>query len=1282
MANNKKQRYYFLTFFLILFIGSTGVFLTKTDVGFNIVYKILRQQISSKFNYQLSIKDMNTPVRTSLEASYLEFSNEDSTIILTIDTLNINYKGIFELFGRRHLDSLHLVEPQIYIKLGEGNKKGSGLPEINFPNFLVNTIKIDNAKLQIETPDTLIDQTIDHLQFHYSGRRGGAVLAINDLKLKNEALGIDVKGLSSEIVFKNNIAKLHNLNFIFNDSRITSNGKIRYVEPFRFQFAFNIQDFAIEDYIELPVIKENDKIDLDLDIMGDFKVFTATIGLKGTLNDRKIDYSTLNLEYKDDYLHLLQATFKNQGTDISVYGSYGIKDKYITTTFSSYALTPSDWLENIPDFDFQGRLRATGYLEERLKINYDFDCKDLFGLETATLNGNILLHGLNEIVLDSSNLIYLPDGLLKARGTIKNLKNVDLDIYGNITSLNDLEIPNIGEIKADDIYLTLKILGEIKDPDIQMNFNLDTLKYETYTVNNLNVSLFSNKTISQPGGAVLVSFENATIDSFMIGSLQSYIRVEENMVYLDYLDLSHENYLMNMSGSIKDLKEFTVQTLKGQYQGEDIYLLDPVTFTLSDDGYSLSRYDILYRDALLYGSLDVKNDLIDASMNIAGAELNSLPLISTIMDSVSGILDMNLDITGTLNDPEIRSGLVIKKAHAFGLDMNRIRSDLYYIDSMAYINDFRFDISDNRKIALKGRLPLSVNLHAGKIVEMLPQDSLYVDLDVKNVWLSKLLPFIFKKIHIAGNASTSGTITGTINDPIMNANMFIDDPVVMKIEGDSIKGMFHYRNERIFFNDVDIFADNGRYQGNANFFMDLRFQPEAERFSRDSSLYVYVQGTDDEMIYLTPFIDLMESFNADLYTELEITGNFKEPIKNGRVTVKDGHLVLGILGNEIENLEGGAIMKDNIMDVELKGKLSSVSYTLAGILGLEKENINNKYNFDLSGDMDMRYLIRPQFNLQLTGDQMSIVTLNENINLTTGAVDLAITGRDTLTVSGDATVREGLIEFGLNRAAQEAVASTEQRRRIKTAYSINAIIDKVYFRNQFIDATLNGEMILQKFASEDRTKMGGELFVTEGFFNYWASVFVLDEGSLILDQFDNNHRLNIIANKEIENGDNEIIASITGELNNPEITFSDKNNEKSQAEIVQVLTVGEIASVLDGVVETGIGSEGNNFNLGSAATALLTLAEVPLEQQARKLGGVGGLDRIDIKGGTEGTYIDETTALVIGGRIGRNFYLTYEGSQSDLLNIEYEYRLNNKVSIVGKANEEQVGGAIRLRLQY
>jgi autotransporter translocation and assembly factor TamB len=1275
----KRQKYYFLAYFLILLIGSTGIFLTKTDAGFTIVYKILKRQIDKQYNITLSIEDIFTPLRSNLEADMLEFANADSSIMIKANKVNVSYKGIFELFGRQRLENLVLLEPEIFIRSSNIKKEPNELIKaISFPNVYVNDIKIENAKIHFQSKDTLIYQEVEKLQFHYSGKGDIARILIKELNIKNEDLGIEIKDLSSELVIKNNIAKLRDLKFLLNDSPISSAGKIRFIEPLRFQFAANVQDIPIHNYIELPFIQDNDKINMKLDVIGNFTSFTALVNLEGVLNDQVIEHSVLNLEYKDDYVHLLQGTIQNSNLDISLNGIYGIKDKYISTSISSQQLKASDWISGLPDFDLQGHVRAQGYFNEEFKVNYDLNCIDLYGMPITTLQGNVLMQGLNEIVLDTTNYIYLSDGTLRLRGSIYDLETLDIEVLGDINSLGKIEIPGVKDVAANDIILTLKVLGKIVDPDIQMNLNLDSLRYDVFKMKKLNLSLFSKKTISEPGGALLVSFQDAFVDSIELGSVQTYLMMKDDFIKLDYFDISHENYNFRLSGTIEDLKEFKINKMQGVYRGEDVYLLEPVQFNILKDGYALSRYDLLYRDALLSGSLNIKNDLLEGNLNVAGAELNSLPLVSTMLDSIEGLLDMNIDLNGSLNNPKLDLSINLKRAHAFGLAAKRIRSKMSYENKKILIKDLKLDIDDERYMAMNGYLPLSIDFKTKNIVELLPQEQIYAELDLHKIRLSKLLPFILP-LHIVGDANAKGTITGTINDPTMHAKLNIFDAEIEKILADSIDTDFHYSNERLFFNDIHAYANNGSYKGNANFYLDLRFQPEGERFQPDSSVYVYVQGQDDELLYLTPFIDPVEDLTGEFYTEMVMRGSFNKTVKDGKVIVKNGILVLDILGNEIKNIDGQAIMKNNIAKVDLKGLLPPNNYSLAEVIGMKAA----KYNFTIDGNLDMRYLISPKFDLKLKGDQLSINTLDDKIDLTTGMVELDITGRDTLAVAGDVTIQEGSIEYGFtNRVTPQSNAPTQQRGGLKTAYSIDAIIDKAYFRNQFVDATLNGEMILQKFPNEDRTRMGGELFVSDGFFNYWASVFVLEEGSLVLDQFENNHQMNFIAKKYITDG-NEIIATISGELNNPEISFTDKDNEMSQAQIVQTLTVGEIQSVLDEVgfsQGTGTGT-GLNIDFTSAANALLTLAEVPLEQQARQFASLGGLDRIDIKGG-DGTYIDETTALVIGGRIGQNFYLTYEASQEEPLKMEFEYRLNNKISIVGAADDKKVEGAVRLRLQY
>ncbi|MFA6617647.1 MAG: hypothetical protein WCT23_01070 [Candidatus Neomarinimicrobiota bacterium] len=1275
MANKRSIRY-LIVFILILLIGSTGIFLTKTDAGFTIVYRIVKNQLDRQHGHDLSIENISTKIQCSLQADKIAFSNADSSLVIKVDTLNINFSGIFELLGRRHLDSLIIIEPEVFITIKDAQDTVE-FGEINFPQFLINSIKVERARLHVQTPDTLVQQSIDHLEFCYSGKKKEAQINIKQLDLENTSLGIKIADLSSELTIKHNIAKLRDLNFKLNDSKVTAQGKIRYVDPLRFKLSLHLEELQLDKYVELPFVHKDDKIDMNLDILGDFKEFNAILDLQGTVNNTPILESNIGLEYKDNYLHLLDGAFINADNKLSFYGSYGLKDQYLSLSLIPHKFRLSDWLNNMPDFDARGFFNANGYINSRIDMNYNIDCFDLYGLSKTSFTGNVEFNSLDEIILDSSNQIVLPGGLLKVEGSINDLTEFDLNINGDIDRISGLDIAELSHFDLVNMDLTLKLDGEIKDPHIQMNFNLDTLDIGKINLNDLTVSFFSKNTISEPGGALLITMKEVNLDSLKLGSIQSYVYMREDLIKLDYLDIIHEDYNLSLAGSIRDYKEFKINKMQGVYRGEDVYLLDPVTFERLDNAYSLSRYDILFRDALLSGFLNMNGDSLEGSFNIAGAELNSVPLLSTIVDSVEGLLDLNVDISGFVNDPQIDMDLQLKRAFAFGLKAQMISSKINYSDSLVLIHDFNLEVDNERSIEFYGQIPLSISFASDNIVDFLPEDSMLVELKFNKMRLKKLLPFFLTDINIYGELDALGSIKGTFNDPLINGQLFAYDPQIDAISMDSVIADYHYSNERIFFNDVELFTNKGYYQGNSNFYIDLRFQSTSERFQADSSLYAYIEGNDDELIYLTPYLGFVESFSGKMYTELEIMGNFNETKKHGKVKINETVLVIDILGNEIRNINGELILKDNIADVNLRGLLPGQNYFLASMFRTDETD----RNFSINGSMDMTNLISPVFDLKLKGDQMSILTLDENINLTTGIVDLDITGRDTLEVRGDVTIQEGSIEYDFNRSPSPATASQAYSQDMKTSYSINAMIDKVYFRNQLLDVTLNGEMVLQKFPNESATRLGGELEVTEGFFNYWASVFVLEQGSsLILDQFENNHQLNFTATKEIRN--NTIIASITGELNNPEINFTDENSEMSQAQIVQALTVGEIQDVLTNV---GFGSNpdgGKRINLSSATNALLTLAEIPIEQQARQIGAAGGLDRIDIKGGTNGAYIDETTALVIGGRIGRNFYLTYEASQANLMNMEFEYRLNNRLSIIGAADEKKVEGAVRLRVQY
>ncbi|MDZ7821184.1 MAG: hypothetical protein U5N26_04885 [Candidatus Marinimicrobia bacterium] len=579
MADRKKaHRRHLPVFFIILFIGLSGLFITKTEFGFNVAYKVLKNYLKRDLGYTLSISDLDKRLDTRLRADKLEFTNDDSSLVFSIDTTNIHYSGIFELLGKRRVDSLRLQKPEIYIRSKGRSDKAPEITGLNFPGISIGHIILNNAKVEIETPDTLFSQTVDHAEFSYSGAGARARFDIHDMRMENKALDLRLHTMSSEVTVNNNIAKLRNLCFRLNEAEFNSSGKIRFTDSLRFQFLFSIRDIRPARYYEHRLIDPGDKLSVKLELMGSLKAFYAALNISGSINRKTIRQANVNIEYKDDYLHILEASFKNEDTDISMYGSYGIKDKYLTSTFTSYELHPSAWFPDLPEFAFQGRMRASGYMNKRMSANYNFQCLDLYGIDESRIEGNVFVDEMRDIILDSTNYIYLPDGVLKARGKITGLDSADLDIYGDIADLGPLG-PEAGkDLKMKNILLTLRVLGELKDPDVQLNLNVDTFAYDRYSVNDLNLSLYGSGIFSEPGGAVLLSFDDATVDSFLIGNVQTYVRMDGDTVNVDYFDISHENYSLSLSGSARDFTTFTLNSMQGRYMNEDVYLLDSVSF--------------------------------------------------------------------------------------------------------------------------------------------------------------------------------------------------------------------------------------------------------------------------------------------------------------------------------------------------------------------------------------------------------------------------------------------------------------------------------------------------------------------------------------------------------------------------------------------------------------------------------------------------------------------------------------------------------------------------------
>ena len=226
-------------------------------------------------------------------------------------------------------------------------------------------------------------------------------------------------------------------------------------------------------------------------------------------------------------------------------------------------------------------------------------------------------------------------------------------------------------------------------------------------------------------------------------------------------------------------------------------------------------------------------------------------------------------------------------------------------------------------------------------------------------------------------------------------------------------------------------------------------------------------------------------------------------------------------------------------------------------------------------------------------------------------------------------------------------------------YSINFPIgDKLFIQNSQIDAEVSGNMSIQKLGN-DPYRYAGELDVVEGKFYYYSDVFNIEEGHLTFDPTELNPKLDIRATTDISG--EQILVSLTGELDDPVLVLEHSENFFSQEDLLQLLT---LQRRFDDDVTGEIGRQ-SAFLFGR-------FLENELEKNLSRSNPL--FDEFEIEGSN--TLIDPTDesnlAVKVGTRLTSNLSLSYKRSfslvQPNQLGVEY--RLNRNVSLMVTYDED------------
>ncbi len=1252
-------------FVFIYVFGISLLIISHFNFGINYGFHFLQDSIIKKMGYKINIEKLATNINSYLNANKITFSNSDSTFIIEIDSVNLEYNGIAKLFTRKHVDYLKLKSPTITINR-TGNEKSNEilLPKINFEKIVV-----ENAQINIINgkEDTIGIRDFSGSLAFFSNKKSATII-IDELSFFQNNINRRVNSLSVKVLIKNNIIKFKDLLYKDNYFKVESDGKIKINYPNQFKASLVVEKLRPNLLINNKdsLFFEQDVVSIFANLSGNREKISVSMKMAGIIRNEIIENFEAEIKYADKTVDIYSLSFVNSDIKIGVVGSYNLNNDYkfkvkLDKSYPRFFGIQTDSINISGEVDLNGNIKTNNY------IDYDISCNNVFNGHIPQIYGK-LNYNENGLKLLDTNKIIFEDGIGEIHGEIT--KNNILNLFTNIHLKSLVGVPLIKnyDMSAQNIIHRNHISGNIESPNIVGRLYAENIKFKDYIFGSVNFIVNLEDIVNKRSGEIYLNTSNIAKGKLKIKTVESLIELSKDTVDFNFIELHGDKGYMELTGKLENYSDFNISNIYVEHSGNEMTLQKPINVKYKKGALKITPFELSVNDGVVYGNLNLENNK-DIQSNIVFSDISIGKILqqSKINLPISGILNGAVNIENNLNAPKITTIVQVEKAKIGKYNFDNIIGNISYFDSTILVNNFKIKSEENKALSAFGELPFYLNIMEKRYE--LPEKEL-IDLDVifNEIDMNKYSKFLLKKPSIGGDITGILSVNGCYKNPKINFPHKINNLKIENINFESEDGNIQYSNKKLSFVDMKLTSKNGKYSGYGWLPMDFSIIDNNGIINKKDSIFITMSGNDKNLTYLTPFIKNLEQVNGDIFTTITVDGTWSDPIRNGRVNINNADMTIAEMKNNIKNVNGTFDIKNNIMDVNCDASLFKPISSILGILGIEKQNEITDENIKISGKMDMAKFFRPKFDLNITGKNVNILTLSEEIDII-GDLSLNMYGKDTINVNGKFQTNEGILKIPFGNKIKK-IRKKPNPKGVKFTYEISVPIDQdVYLKNNYVDVELNGEVILKRDLDGNQT-IGGEVDIVDGFFYFQNSIiFDVEYGNIIFDEIDGNHSLNFRATKEIDN-ENKIVAMLTGDVVSPEIQIYDENNLYTQSELVEILTIG---SVGDGSLSNSLTKLSGNI--------LTNYAESTIEHQVNNLDII---QNIDLRTGSSLTNLD-STSIKIGSRLGRNVYFTIESGQFNeelLKSLELEYRINRNLSIVGKTDEKSASGAIRLRFQY
>ena len=1267
----KTKALFILTFILALLVGSVFYIVMVPGKWTDEIVEYVNQSHLLRNGWELSVSDLDGQLISNIKIENVYLRKKDSSIVLFCErsVLNLDFTQI--LSGKWALSNLLMDNLLITLNQDDDSKnyKTNFIEELAESGLRVKYFSINQSSIRVhqQLKEQLysfdasgkINSNDENLDISLSSAKFHDFQSDLDLNIKEGKLSFDQTNISAKGI----IGTLNGY-----DVTIDGTGGIKEDKNLSLQIAVNevhLNDFGIGRISE---IVNTSKVNIGINIKSD----SNSNYFEGSLIDGETSKLISDLKsifhINDEGIQFSDAMINFGGAQFSGNGRFQ-KQSHILLHLNVSNLNLENFGLSVHSTNIKGLTSFNIELDKFNQINaitsnIDLKNDDYPNPEFLGASGKIdYRKGI--LSIQDSLIINLGLGKLQAFGGINLEQNkTDLNFVIKNTDLGFVStLAGLKESPKGLAYGTIKFSGFLDNPSVKGNLTFNKISYGEINLSSFKSSFIINSIQETRHGSLSAETGNSMFGDINIDDSSLNLYFMGDTILIANASASSDKQYIRLSGKILGFNTIQIDQIQSTLNDQFISNLEPFSIYHYQGRTKFGPAFLKINEGSLETNLELQNGLLDnGHFQMVNVDLKGIGELvgKTLPVSGSAFADFTAmtinDVFSFEGSLQIRDGIWEEMKFDDLLFTSSIKGNDITIKEMQLRKgeDLVLDISGFYEALTE----------TGNFIYPNPNGKIGFSSSLKNFDLTLLSPYLPNWWKLKGNATGSFAMGGTASASEVNFSLNIDEAEFSRLKAQKVKMNGRYSDHRVYFEDLITLTRTGIYRGEGYLPIDFDLiKHDEDRWIESEPVSMNFNSQSSSMEFLSPYFTYIDSITGDIDISLNIQGTPKKPIRNGEIEINNGNIFYTLLDIPISGLNGRALLKDNKLIIEkltatsnipkdtnwgqtLRSNIARVS---GGKIVLEKK-VKKKDNLHIKGSMDMTTFFQPNLAFLINGENIYIRTLLAEIE-GVGDIDLSITGKDTINIAGDIIPDEAVLRMEF-RGGQDYTEIQDGNSTVFN-YRLNfPISDKLFVKNSQIDAEVSGNMSIQKNGNEPY-QYAGELEVVDGKFYYFSDVFNIQEGNLAFDPTELNPRLNIEATTEISG--EEILVSLTGELNDPVLVLRHSNNFFSQEDLLQLLT---LQKRFDDNTADNIGRQ-SAFLFGK-------LLENELEKNLARSNPL--FDQIDIEGST--AFIDplgeENVAVKVGTRLTSNLSLSYKRSFS-LANpdqVGVEYRLNRNVSLV------------------